>query len=142
MIQQMRQSCNVMTESVNSLQQTVGPLQQTAAAGHNGGSPTTGQGRPTPQPGVASSKTTPLNPLAFPPPITSQPSQSGWLDDNRLERLDPKGCPPLGRKSHPSYRIVWLAVDSNDDVLVSSDCDDSGDVLVIVTVMTVVMMSW
>ena len=25
-------------------------------------------------------------------------------DDNRLERLDPKGCPPLGRKSHPSYR--------------------------------------
>ena len=27
-------------------------------------------------------------------------------DDNRLERLDPKGCPPLGRKSHPSYRAT------------------------------------
>ena len=26
-------------------------------------------------------------------------------DNSRLERLDPKGCPPLGRKSHPSYRI-------------------------------------
>ena len=25
-------------------------------------------------------------------------------DDSRLERLDPKGCLPLGRKSHPSYR--------------------------------------
>ena len=22
-----------------------------------------------------------------------------------LERLDPEGCPPLGRKSHPSYCI-------------------------------------
>ena len=34
-----------------------------------------------------------------PPPPRPLPS-----DDNRLERLDPKGCPPLGRKSHPSYR--------------------------------------
>ena len=25
-------------------------------------------------------------------------------DDSRLERLGPKGCPPQGRKSHPSYR--------------------------------------
>ena len=36
----------------------------------------------------------------LPPP---QPLPS---DDNRLERLDPKGCPPLGRKSHLSYRIL------------------------------------
>ena len=24
----------------------------------------------------------------------------------RLEKLDPKGCPPLGRKSHPSYILA------------------------------------
>ena len=36
-----------------------------------------------------------------PPPLPRQlPS-----DDNRLERLDPKGCPPLDRKSHPWYRL-------------------------------------
>ena len=33
------------------------------------------------------------------------------VDDNRLERLDPKGCPPLGRKSHPSYRIGLTVCD-------------------------------
>ena len=27
-------------------------------------------------------------------------------NDSRFERLDPKGCPPLGRKSYPSYCIL------------------------------------
>ena len=48
----------------------------------------------------------PHRPTPPPPPLPRQlPS-----DDNRLERLDPKGCPPLGRKSHPSYRIVHWAL--------------------------------
>ena len=28
------------------------------------------------------------------------------IDDSRFERLDPKGCPPPGRKSHPFVRVV------------------------------------
>ena len=42
-----------------------------------------------------------------PPPYPSPHPPTGPLpsDDNHLEKLDPKGCPPLGRKSHPSYRI-------------------------------------
>ena len=27
------------------------------------------------------------------------------VDDTGLEGLDPKGCPPLGHKSHSSYRV-------------------------------------
>ena len=45
----------------------------------------------------------PTTPSPPPFPLSSQPLPS---DDNRLERLDPKGCPPLGRKSHPSYRML------------------------------------
>ena len=44
-----------------------------------------------------------LQPPPPPPPPLPLPRQLP-SDDNRLERLDPKGCPPLGRKSHPSYR--------------------------------------
>ena len=32
-------------------------------------------------------------------------NSSRTLDDSCIERLDPKGCPPLGPKSHPSHRI-------------------------------------
>ena len=35
-------------------------------------------------------------------PYKSRGTIRSNLDDSRLERLDPKGCPPLGCKSHPS----------------------------------------
>ena len=42
-----------------------------------------------------------------PPPLPPPPPPPRPLpfDDNRVERLDPKSCPPLGRKTPPSYRI-------------------------------------
>ena len=38
-------------------------------------------------------------PSPLPPSTPSKPLPS---DDSHLERLDPRGCPPLGSKSHPS----------------------------------------
>ena len=39
------------------------------------------------------------------PPTPPPPPPTTSVDDNRLEGLDPTGCPPLVRKSHPPYRI-------------------------------------
>ena len=41
--------------------------------------------------------------ITFAKPVRSDDRESG---DSRLERLDPKGYLPLGRQSHPSYRII------------------------------------
>ena len=52
-------------------------------------------------PPVTSDPLPPPTPTLLPPSPPSQPLPS---HDSRLGRLDPKGCPPLGRKSHPLYR--------------------------------------
>ena len=36
------------------------------------------------------------------------PISQTLADDSRCENLDPKDCPPQGRKSHPSYLVLSL----------------------------------
>ena len=48
-----------------------------------------------------------LLPPPLPLPLYPQPIPSG---NSHLDRLDPKGCPPLGPESPPSCRIVSLIV--------------------------------
>ena len=50
-----------------------------------------------------------LSPTPSPPPPPPPFLPSTPLDDSRFEILDPKGCPPPGRKSHPSYRFHMSA---------------------------------
>ena len=60
-------------------------------------------------PPVTSNLLPPPSPLPPPPSLLSpQPLSS---DNSRLERLDPKGCPPLDRKSHPSNQKIIMVSD-------------------------------